>query len=98
MITGVDIKLEPVPMSTSGSGEMFKFRLKRGTTFDFEIDNYTIVTTRDLNDVITNQFLPNNDDKVMTIREIGNGFSDVIFKIPVCNIRYIKCYNDEVAA
>ena len=38
MVTGVDIKLEPVPMSTTGSGELFKFRLKTGVTFSFSTD------------------------------------------------------------
>lgn len=36
MVTGVDIKLEPVPMSTTGSGELFKFRVSKGVTFAFQ--------------------------------------------------------------
>lgn len=97
MITGIDIKLEPVPMSTTGSGELFKLRLKRGIAFDIEINNYTIVTSRDINDVITTDFLANTDDKVMTITEGGNGFSDKRMVIPIRNIRYIVCYEDNVA-
>lgn len=97
MITGIDIKLEPVPMSTTGSGELFKLRLKRGIGFDMEINNYTVVTSRDLNDVLTSNFLANTDDKIMTITEGGNGFSDTRMVIPIRNIRYIQCYVDNVA-
>jgi hypothetical protein len=84
-------------MSTSGSGELFKLRLKRGIHFDFQIDNYTVISTSDAQGTITNDFFPNNDDKIMTITEVGNGFSDTRMKIPVCNIRYIQCINDNVA-
>jgi hypothetical protein len=36
MVTGVDIKLEPVPGGISG--ELFKFRLKTGVTFTFNTE------------------------------------------------------------
>lgn len=36
MVTGVDIKLEPVLGGTSG--ELFKFRLKTGVTFSFNTE------------------------------------------------------------
>lgn len=91
MTTGVDIRLEPVPMSTTGSGELFKFRLKNGTTFSFEIDNYTTISTSD-GGTVTTQFFPVESEKMLTLLEMGNGMSEVIFKIPVKNIRYIQCY------
>jgi hypothetical protein len=82
MITGVDIKLMPVPGSQSG--ELFKFRLKQGTYFVLDYDTYSEAPS---------QYFPLSIDKVMTVTEIGNGFTDVVFKIPVHNIRYITVIN-----
>lgn len=90
MVTGVDIKLEPVIGSLSG--EMFKFRLTRGISFIFDIDNYTTISTRDINEVITNQFFPVMSDKLLTISEAGDGFQEIKIKVPVNKIRYILCY------
>jgi hypothetical protein len=39
MVTGVDIRLEPVPGGTAG--ELFKFRVSKGTTFIFSEEIHT---------------------------------------------------------
>lgn len=90
MVTGIDIKLEPVAGSLSG--EMFKFRLKHGTSFVFDIEHYTVITTKDENGVATSDYFPIYGDKIMNIIEAGEGFMELLLKVPVNNIRYIQCY------
>jgi hypothetical protein len=90
MVTGVDIKLIPVPGTTSG--EMFKYRLTRGTTLTFDIDNYTTITTND-GGVITSEFFPVDSDKLLTVSEVGVDFQNPLIKLPVNQIRFILCYN-----
>ena len=92
MVTGVDIKLIPVPGTTSG--EMFKFRLTTGTAISFDIDNYTTISTSDGAGTVTSQFFPVDSDKLITISELGNGINKTLIKLPVNQIRYILCYNN----
>jgi hypothetical protein len=90
MVTGVDIKLVPVPGTTSG--EMFKFRLTKGLTLKFDIDNYTTITTSE-GGTVTSEFFPVDSDKLLTVSEVGVDFSNPLIKLPVNQIRYILCYN-----
>lgn len=91
MVIGVDIKLEPVPMSTTGSGELFKFRLKHGVTFLLDVDHYITIGTSDASGIVTYQYF-SNDEKTLTVSEAGNGIQEIVFKILLKNIRYIQCY------
>ena len=90
MVTGVDIKLVPVPTTTSG--ELFKLRLTTGQDLIFDIDNYSTIISE--NGQVTSLLFPVDSDKLLTISELFGTVKKPIFKIPVSQIRYILCYNN----
>ena len=89
MVTGVDIKLVPVPGTTSG--ELFKFRLTSGQDFIFDVDNYSTIISE--NGQVTSLLFPVDSDKLLTISELFGTEKKPKIKIPVTQIRYILCYN-----
>ena len=87
MITKVEVFLNP-------SGELIELTLTRGTSFNFEVENYIMITHEGLDNIITHHCVfQENCDRMIVITEDGADFKDIVLQVPMSGVKYIRSYN-----